>query len=189
MGVDYREQYRPDELEPFWPNEIIKMSVSILGTLAVVMLLVVVPFLLEELGILAIHGEEPANPRETPAHIRPEWYFLAVYQYLKLMPQELLGISGKTLGIFSQGLVVALLVFLPFIYRRGAHRRPGFIYRSVVTLAIAGFLVTTLIPIWPPPPFLCVILACLIVIFYAFLFSETRSIRKHLHSREGGSSP
>ncbi len=35
----------------------------------------------------------PADPFKTPAHIKPEWYFLAPYQLLKVVPNKLLGIS------------------------------------------------------------------------------------------------
>ena len=33
MGVDYREQYKPEHLEPFFPNEIVKMIIVVLCTL------------------------------------------------------------------------------------------------------------------------------------------------------------
>ena len=35
----------------------------------------------------------PADQFKTPAHIKPEWYFLAPYQMLKLIPNKLLGVS------------------------------------------------------------------------------------------------
>jgi ubiquinol-cytochrome c reductase cytochrome b subunit len=35
----------------------------------------------------------PADQFKTPAHIKPEWYFLAAYQMLKLIPNKLLGVS------------------------------------------------------------------------------------------------
>jgi len=35
----------------------------------------------------------PADPFNTPAHVRPEWYLLAPYQMLKLIPVKFLGIS------------------------------------------------------------------------------------------------
>ena len=64
MAADYREQYRPDQLEPFWPNEILKMAVVVLCTLAVIMTFAVLPVVLEVTGITAAeHHEEPANPR------------------------------------------------------------------------------------------------------------------------------
>jgi quinol-cytochrome oxidoreductase complex cytochrome b subunit len=126
MSVDYREQYRPDQLEPFWPNEIIKMSVVVLCTLALIMFLAVLPVLLEAVGIHGLdHPEEPANPRgATPVGIKPEWYFLGTYQYLRLMPTEVAGISGKTLGVLSQGVFITALLLLPFWYRRGGGVAP-----------------------------------------------------------------
>ena len=35
----------------------------------------------------------PADPFNTPEHIRPEWYFLAPYEMLKLIPNRFLGIA------------------------------------------------------------------------------------------------
>ena len=35
----------------------------------------------------------PADPLNTPVHIRPEWYFLAPYEMLKLIPNRFLGIA------------------------------------------------------------------------------------------------
>jgi quinol-cytochrome oxidoreductase complex cytochrome b subunit len=115
MGVDYREQYKPEHLEPFFPNEIVKMIIVVLCTLALLTFLAVLPVCLEHLGVEGFaHEQQPADPASTPPHIRPEWYFLAVYQYLKLMPSEVLGISGKALGILTQMVVVGLLFLFPF---------------------------------------------------------------------------
>jgi hypothetical protein len=115
MGVDYREQYQAEHLEPFFPNEIVKMIIVVLCTLALLTFLAVLPVGLERLGIQGFaHEQQPADPTSTPPHIRPEWYFLAVYQYLKLMPSEVLGISGKALGILTQMIVVGLLFLFPF---------------------------------------------------------------------------
>ncbi len=184
MGVDYSEQYQPEELEPFWPNEILKMTVAVLVTLAVVMACVVIPVALEELGIHHAHVEEPADPRHVPPHIVPEWYFLAVYQYLRLMPQEIFGISGKTLGVLSSGGAIFLLVIVPFLYRKRARRRPGFWYRAAVTTAIAAFLILTVIPIWPPDPLFTIATLSSLIIFYSLIASERRGIRKYLKSHE-----
>jgi hypothetical protein len=115
MGVDYREQYKPEHLEPFFPNEIVKMIIVVLCTLALLTFLAVLPVCLEHLGVEGFaHEQEPADPTSTPPHIRPEWYFLAVYQYLKLMPSEVLGISGKALGILTQMIVIGLMFLFPF---------------------------------------------------------------------------
>src|ERR1039457_4057668 len=58
----------------------------------------------------------PANPLVTPAHIKPEWYFLANYQTLKIFPNELIGLS-------VQGVAMTFLALLPFI-DRGRERHP-----------------------------------------------------------------
>ncbi len=56
-------------------------------------------------AFIGVASEPKADPNDTTYIPRPEWYFLCVYQYLKLMPSELLGIDGKALGIFTQAQV------------------------------------------------------------------------------------
>jgi len=185
VGVDYREQYTPDQLEPFWPNEILRMVVVVLCVLAVIMGLVVLPVVLDHVGLGGlIEEEEPANPRVTPPHIRPEWYFLAVYQYLKLPPQEFAGISGKTIGVLSQGPFVLALVLLPFWARRWSNRRPGMVHCFLTTLVIAAFLGLTFWAIWPPPVLFTVVFAAAAVLFYVLIAQERRTIRRVLYRKD-----
>ena len=185
MAVDYREQYTPEQLEPFWPNEIMRMLVVVLCTLALVMALVVLPVLLEYFGLGHLLEEEtPADPRATPPHIRPEWYFLAVYQYLKLPPQELLGISGKTLGVLSQGPCVLALLLLPLWARRWARRRPRMLHTCLVTLIVVNFLALTFWAAWPPHLLFAVFFGLALVVFYSLVIHEHRTIRRVLGQRE-----
>ncbi len=205
MGVDYKKQYRPDELEPFFPNEIIKMTAVVLCTLGVIMFFAILPVLLDAAGFHGlIHEEEPANPRgATPVGIKPEWYFLAVYQYLRLMPTQFLGISGKTLGVLSQGVVVTILLLLPFWYRKKADQRPGRMYRTGVTAAILGFLCLTIWGGWPEHivggeehlaplseymqshPIMFIMIGAGLVVFYSLIWLERRTIRQVLGDRPG----
>jgi quinol-cytochrome oxidoreductase complex cytochrome b subunit len=213
MAADYKQQYRPDQLEPFWPNEIIKMTVAVLCTLAIIMLLAILPVLLDSIGILGMeHAEEPANPRgATPVGIKPEWYFLATYQYLRLMPTQLLGISGKTCGVLSQGLIVTIAVFLPFWYRKRANQQPGNAYRIAVTSVLAGFLILTIWGGWQERmvngeeelvpvrqhlgehPLMFILIGAALLVFYLLIAQERRAIRRVLDSpppesqtKEGG---
>ena len=83
-------------------------------------------------------ADMPANPLETPAHIKPEWYFLAAYQLLKIIP-------SKMGALVFQTLCVLILVFLPFIdrqERRTIFRRPVFL--ACVLTSIIAFVGLTL---------------------------------------------
>lgn len=50
-----------------------------------------------------------------PPGIKPEWYFLAQFQTLKLIPSRIMHIDGEVLGILGFGLGGALWLGLPFI--------------------------------------------------------------------------
>ncbi len=52
-----------------------------------------------------------------PAGIKPEWYFLFMFQTLKLIPAKLLGMDGEMLGILAFGAVGAVALLLPFLDR------------------------------------------------------------------------
>lgn len=84
----------------------------------------------------------PADPFVTPSHIKPEWYFLANYQTLKIFPNELIGLS-------LQGAAMTFLALLPFVDRsseRHPLKRPLFMVCSVgglllwIGLGIWGYL-------------------------------------------------
>ena len=82
-----------------------------MGVLAVVLIIAIVG-LINPIGV-----GEPADPLNTPLHVKPEWYFLALYQIFKKIPPMLLGIEGKVIG-----------VVIPII-----------LVRSVSALAILGY--------------------------------------------------
>jgi quinol-cytochrome oxidoreductase complex cytochrome b subunit len=189
MSVDYRKQYTPDQLEPFWPNETIRLAVVTLCTLAIITVLAVLPVVLDRWGLGHwIEESEPANPRVTPVHIRPEWYFLAVYQSLKLAPQEVLGLSGKTIGVLSQGVLLFAILLVPFWTHRWSDRPPGVMHRLVVTLVIGVFVGFTLWAAWPPGIPMTILVCAAIVLFYVLLARERRMIRRVLQGRRGSST-
>jgi cytochrome b6 len=67
---------------------------------------------------------EKADPfAPAPAGIKPEWYFVFMFQTLKYIPSKILGIDGEILGILFFGLLGLLLVITPFI--SPSERRPG----------------------------------------------------------------
>ncbi len=178
MPVDYRKQYRSDQLEPMWPNAAIRGTVAALCTLAVLTVLAVLPVILEQWGLGHwTHESTPADPRITPIHIRPEWYFLACFQWLKLFPSEFVGVSGNTAGVLTQGLFIVAACILPYIVRRKAPESRGLLHGAVVTVVILVFLAFTFWGTWPPPPLLIISICAATVIFYVLLAGERGRIR------------
>ncbi len=99
-------------------------------------------FLITVLAVLAItfpaHLGEPANPDETPLHIKPEWYFFPAFRWLKLTPLWL-GMAG----MMAAG---AAFVFWPFIDQLFRRRNP----RSEVGTMIgaAALIVVLIFTVW-----------------------------------------
>jgi quinol-cytochrome oxidoreductase complex cytochrome b subunit len=97
---------KPVRHMPFFPNFFLRelmawyAALGVLGALAALF-----PW---ELG-------EKADPfASAPAGIRPEWYFLAPFYTLKLIPSHVAGIEGEVLGLLGFGLLIAWWVALPF---------------------------------------------------------------------------
>ncbi|MBI2933735.1 MAG: cytochrome bc complex cytochrome b subunit [Planctomycetes bacterium] len=111
---------------PFFPHHVLKelMVFSVfLG--AMITLVILWP---TELG-------EKANPLETPAAIKPEWYFLPTYQLLKFFP--------KLLGLVIAFVPPLVLLVWPFLDRtpqRRLRRRPVSGTIGVVALILAVVL-------------------------------------------------
>ena len=83
-------------------------------------------------------AEIPADPFNTPEHIKPEWYFLASYQFLKIIPSEF----G---ALILMSIAALLFVFLPFVDRSeevNILKRPVFL--TLVLACIAGFVGLTI---------------------------------------------
>ncbi len=72
------------------------------------------------LGVLAALSPwglgEKADPfAPAPAGIKPEWYFLFMFQTLKLIPSKVLFIDGEVLGVLGFGAAGAVWLLLPFL--------------------------------------------------------------------------
>lgn len=111
QGDQFRYESHPGGI-PFFPNYLLQDVTSILIYLAIFFCVVFFsPYI-----FFPPTAFVPADPFKTPAHIKPEWYFLANYQTLKVFPNELL-------GLMVQGAAMTFLALLPFI-DRGKERHP-----------------------------------------------------------------
>jgi len=113
----------------FFPNYVLRDV--LLWYLALAVLVALAAFYPWELG-------RKADPfAAVPPGIRPEWYFVAMFHTLKLLPSHVLGLEGEVLGVVGFGLAALFLVAVPFVDRRSSsgERSPVF-----TAIAIAGLL-------------------------------------------------
>ncbi|MCX7431057.1 MAG: cytochrome b N-terminal domain-containing protein [Planctomycetia bacterium] len=112
---------RPDAM--FWPDQVLKDAVAMLAVMAVVLGVILMPALRAMLeGRPIVPGElgaelgAPADPSLPYAAARPEWYFLFLFQFLKVF--EGFGASGEFFGaIVVPGLVMGVMFLMPILGR------------------------------------------------------------------------
>ncbi|MGD8495636.1 MAG: cytochrome bc complex cytochrome b subunit [Gemmatimonadales bacterium] len=119
---------------PFVPHFLLRDLVGWLGALAIVAALAA--YFPAELGLKA----DPFAP--APAGIKPEWYFMFMFQTLKYLPAHILGIEGEVIGIVGFGLAALVLILVPFIDRRRAGRtaHPAFDYLNYLWIAMIVYI-------------------------------------------------
>jgi cytochrome b6 len=109
-GVAARGGPRPTM--PFIPDFLLR---DVIGWLcAIAALAILAAFFPAELGKKA----DPFAP--APVGIKPEWYFMFMFQTLKYLPSRILGIEGEIVGIVGFGLGGLFLLALPFLDRRAS---------------------------------------------------------------------
>jgi len=128
-------EHSPEDSIPFYPDHVRTEFYVVLGVLAVVIIIGIAGM------INPIGTGEPADPLNTPLHVKPEWYFLALYQILKKIPPMLLGIEGKILGVVIPILLVGLIFIWPFLDNKPDKSKKAYWIR----LAFVIFAVITII--------------------------------------------
>ena len=124
---------------PFWPNHALKEiggAFLVIGFLAILTLLSPAPMF------------PKADPLATPEHIKPEWFFLAAYQLLKVA--DILRFLGdwapKAIGVVVEIAFVFLLYAIPFI-----DKNPDRAYRKrpvAIAIGIFCILIFVLFTAW-----------------------------------------
>lgn len=122
----------------FFPGHIVEQ---------VIICLVIVVILITLATLYPPKLDEMADPFSTPEHIKPEWYFLAAYQELKVA--EMLMFLGawapKVIGLGVQGIAIGALFLVPFIdrnpERKYSKRKIGI---AMGVAAVIGWFVMTL---------------------------------------------
>jgi cytochrome b6 len=118
---------------PFFPNFAYRDMLAWLAGFAVLIALAtIVP---RDLG-------EKADPMASaPAGIKPEWYFLPLYQTLRIVPSNLFAVNGELIVNGAVGILIALWALIPFIDRKSAKGLKSPIFTAIgicIILYLAG---------------------------------------------------
>ena len=137
MATTHPEQEQ-DSL-PFFPHHFMTEFYVVVG-------IVVLALVIGILGMLFPVGlGAPADPLDTPLHVKPEWYFLALYQLLKYVPSSILGIEGPMFAVTMMVVAVLAVVLWPFLDRK-ADSKKAMRIRAILT--ILGVILAIALTIW-----------------------------------------
>jgi quinol-cytochrome oxidoreductase complex cytochrome b subunit len=140
LPVEVEHGGRPPKTMPFFPHFFLRDLVGWLSALAV-------------LGALAAYfpwelGTKADPFASAPAGIRPEWYFMYMFQTLKYLPARIGPLDGEMVGVLGFGLGGLFLLLVPFLDQKAARgeRNPLFLWLGVgivsyiVVLSLLGYM-------------------------------------------------
>lgn len=89
---------------------------------------------------------EKADPfAPAPAGIKPEWYFLFMFQTLKFIPAKIWKFDGEVLGIMVFNFVALLLFVVPFVDKGAGNRRNTLVFNALGVGALVYIVVMTIV--------------------------------------------
>jgi len=140
VPLSIERKLKPGERLPqmrFFPNYILRDVLAWYVVLAV--LAALAAFYPWELGT-------KADPfAVVPPGIRPEWYFLAMFHTLKLLPSHVLGMEGEQLGVVAFGMAAVFLILVPFLDRRASRGEPSRVFTVLAVLGLVYLVTFTII--------------------------------------------
>jgi ubiquinol-cytochrome c reductase cytochrome b subunit len=132
-GIKFKEPKRAADTH-FWVDQLLKDAIACLAVLAVVLFLIYRPLIFGQHHVGAELGA-PADPSEPYSAARPEWYFLFLYQFLKL---ETFAGEREVLGaIVVPGLVMLILFLMPIVGRWKLGHRFNIVFTLALLFGIA----------------------------------------------------
>jgi len=125
---------------PFYPDHVKTEFYVMVG-------IIVLAVIIGILGLMFPIGlQEPADALDTPLHVKPEWYFLFLYQILKVIPPTVLGIQGTGFGVVAVIVALIIATLWPFFDRKEDASKKATWIRLAVT--ILGLLIVIALTVW-----------------------------------------
>jgi cytochrome b6 len=134
-GVE-REAGKRREMK-FVPDFLLRDLVGWLTALA--LLAALAAFVPAELGDKA----DPFVP--APAGIKPEWYFVFMFQTLKYLPAHIFGLEGEAVGVIGFGVAGVFVLLIPFLDRGAVRGRPGHAFTWIGVGILAYMILLTIL--------------------------------------------
>ncbi len=138
--LGYEDSPETQRTMPFFPNFLLRDLLLWLLVLNVIAVLAVLfPWEL---------GQKADLFAPAPSGIKPEWYFLFMFQSLKYIPAQVLFVDGEVLGILLFGLAGLLWTLVPFWDRKSAAGKKSrwttyaglFVVLYIILFTILGWL-------------------------------------------------
>jgi len=125
----------------FWPNHIFSEIASAVIFMGLIVFLA---------GFFPHGLQNPADPFVTPEHVKPEWYFLALYQILKLVPRTFMGIEdfNKPATLIFAGIFFLSLMALPWIDRSANTAQHPLRRLPITIIFVIGLLLFAVLTYW-----------------------------------------
>ena len=124
---------------PFFPDFLLHDIVG--WTLALALLAALAALAPAELG-------PKANPfASAPPDIKPEWYFYAPFQQLKMIPSHVGPFEGEAFGVVAFGALGLLFALVPFLDRKAARGEPSPLF-TWAGVAVCAYLVSLTCYAW-----------------------------------------
>jgi cytochrome b6 len=90
-------------------------------------------------------GEKADAFAPAPAGIKPEWYFLFMFQTLKYIPAKVLFMDGEVLGILAFGVGGLFWMLVPFLNRTPGHGTRKLVFNIIGVFIVLFIAVMTVI--------------------------------------------
>ncbi|MFV1989922.1 MAG: cytochrome bc complex cytochrome b subunit [Acidimicrobiales bacterium] len=136
-GWYYRLPASEQKQIPFFPNFILRDVLVWLIVINVILYLAV--FWPSSMGIKA-DAFVPA-----PEGIRPEWYYMFMFQTLKVLPAHIIGIEGETVGVLFFAAAALLWMLVPFWEIK---RKPESRFRPMTLIGVVGLIYVVTMTAW-----------------------------------------
>lgn len=127
---------RTDQM-PFFPYRFYKYLIICLIVLGIAVTLAT--FFPPEIG----KKTDPLAP--APENIKPEWYFLFLFQTLKLFPGEIIGLNGEMIAVAFISFGILFLFFIPFFDGRAPQIKRDTVFTWIGIVYTLYFIIMTVL--------------------------------------------